>query len=60
MQKNNTMEGKLDKMIYLLRHLLALELYKGGATQEDIKKNLHINKSTVVKMLSGVKKDKSN
>lgn len=56
--ENNKLEKKLDVVIELLYHIIAVELYRGGATQDDICKSLHIHKATVGKMLKGVKKDK--
>lgn len=56
--KNQIIEKKLDTVIDLLQHLLALELSKNGVTQEAIGKHVHVAKATVVKMLKGVKKDK--
>ena len=53
---NRTPEQKLDTIIDLLRHLLALELARGGLTQEAIGKHLHVAKATVVQMLRGIKK----
>jgi Mn-dependent DtxR family transcriptional regulator len=50
--------AKLDTLIELSRNMLALELWKGGATQEGIAKRLHVSKSTVVEMLRGVEKAK--
>lgn len=55
---NQTVEKKLDVAVELLQNLLALELYKSGATQDIIGKRLHVAKSTVVEMLKGVKKEK--
>ena len=52
-----TSEQKLDAANSLLRHLLALELYKSGVTQEAIAKHLYVAKATVVKMVEGVKRD---
>lgn len=52
-----TSEQKLDAAISLLQHLLAVELYKSGVTQDVIAKHLHVAKATVVKMLAGVKRD---
>lgn len=54
---NQTIEKKLDVVIELLQHLVAVELTKSGVTQEVIGKRLHA-KATVVEMLKGVKKDK--
>ena len=50
-------EQKLETVIELLRHLLALELSKSGVTQTDIGKHLHVAKSAVVRMLRGVNKE---
>ena len=55
--ENLTAEQKLNTIIGLLRHLLALELARSGLTQEAIGKRLHVAKATVVKMLRGVKKN---
>ena len=55
---NQTVEKKLDAVIGLLQHLVALELSKSGVTQEVIGKRLHVAKATVVEMLKGVKKEK--
>ena len=55
---NQTIEKKLDVVIELLQHLVAVELTKSGVTQEAIGKRLHVAKATVVEMLKGVKKDK--
>lgn len=56
--KNNKLEKKLDMAIELLRHNTAILLFRGGATQDNICKSLHIRKTKVVEMLKGVKKDK--
>jgi predicted transcriptional regulator len=55
--KNLTAEQKLDTIVDLLRHLLALEFARSGLTQEAIGKRLHVAKATVVKMLHGVEKN---
>ncbi|KKR53887.1 MAG: hypothetical protein UT90_C0004G0072 [Parcubacteria group bacterium GW2011_GWA1_40_21] len=54
---NQTVEKKLDAVIGLLQHLVALELSKSGVTQEVIGKRLHVAKATVVEMLKGIKKE---
>jgi len=56
---NDTLERRLDTVIELLRHLLVLELAQPGVTQEKIGKHLHIAKSSVVEMLSGIKKERA-
>lgn len=50
-------DEKLDTIIELLQHLLALELARAGATQEEIGKHLHVAKATVVQMLRGLNRD---
>lgn len=57
-KSNQSVDDKLDTIINLLQHLLALELSRGGATQAEIGKHLHIAKASVVKMLAGVERDK--
>jgi predicted transcriptional regulator len=47
---------KLERIIGLLQHLLAIELAKHGVTQKDIGKHLGLAKATVGKMLKGIKK----
>lgn len=49
------LEQKLDTVIALLQHLVAVELSRGGVTQAQIGKHLHVAKATVGKMLQGVK-----
>jgi len=56
--ENNKLEKKLDTLIDLSRHAIAVILFRGGATQDDICKSLHLGKQTVVEMLKGVKKEK--
>lgn len=55
---NPNIEEKLDVVIELLQHILALELFESGVTQEVIGKRLHVAKATVVEMLKGVKREK--
>lgn len=59
-KERDPVEMRLDKVIELLQQLVALEMSRRGATQETIGKGLHVAKATVVKMLSGVKKDGGN
>lgn len=54
----DNVERKLDTVIELLQHLLALELSRSGVTKALIGKRLHVAKATVVQMLSGVKQEK--
>ena len=49
---------KLNEIIELLSHLLAVQLYKSNVSMGAIGKHLHIAKATVVKMLKDIKKEK--
>lgn len=50
--KDNT--GK--KIEEYLRHLLAIQLYQAGASQQDIAKHLKASLSTVNTLLKGIEK----
>lgn len=50
-------QTKLDEISGLLRHLLAVELWKGGASHEQIGKHVHVAKAAVGTMLKGVAKE---
>ncbi|MBI5306097.1 hypothetical protein HZB04_00675 [Candidatus Wolfebacteria bacterium] len=50
---------KLDVIIELLQHILAVQLYKNGVPQEIIGGKLGVAKATVVKMVRGVRKEKN-
>jgi DNA-binding MarR family transcriptional regulator len=43
-----------DDVGYLLKYLLALELYRGGLTQHQIRERLELDINTVSRMLKGV------
>lgn len=43
-----------DEVRELLRHLLAIELWRGGLSQNQIQKRLGISINTVNEMLKGV------
>ena len=57
MEKDELIQKKLDTIIYLLRHLVALEFSKRGVSRDIIGKRLHVAKSTVIEMLKGVKSE---
>jgi transposase len=46
--------GGSDQTEELLRHLLAIELWRSGLSQEQIRKRLGISINTVNEMLKGV------
>jgi DNA-binding MarR family transcriptional regulator len=56
-KSEQAIEKKLDIIIDLMQQLVALELSRKGVPQGEIGKHLHVAKSTVVKMLKGVKKN---
>ena len=53
-------DAKLDKMIGLLEQLVAIQLYRGGATQQDIATNLGFSVGKVNSLVRGVKPRKEN
>lgn len=48
---------QLDKMISLLQHLLAIQLYLNGVNQAAIAKKMGVATVTVNEMLKGLKKN---
>lgn len=50
-------EEKLDMVIELLKHLIAVELARGGVPQAKIAKRVRLATATVNKMLQGMKKE---
>jgi len=57
MDNDELTQKKLDTIIDLLRHLVALELSSRGVSRDIIGKRLHIAKSTVVDMLKGIRSE---
>jgi DNA-binding transcriptional regulator LsrR (DeoR family) len=53
-------KSKLDKMIALLEHLVAVQLYRGGATQPEIASNLGFSVGKVNSLVKGVKTRKES
>lgn len=52
MPKNT--ESSEDKMLSLLQNLLAIELWRGGLSQAEIRVRLGVSMVTITKMLKGV------
>jgi predicted transcriptional regulator len=52
---NDSIDKKLDTILDLLRHILALQLATRGVRHAEIGKHLHVAKATVGKMLKGVR-----
>jgi hypothetical protein len=49
--------GEQEETILLLKHLLAIELWRGGLTQAEIRKRLELGSGTVSQMLKGVSRE---
>ena len=56
----HVVEQKLDKIILLLQHLVAVQMYRTGVSRDVIRQNLHVAKSTVVDMLRDVEEVADN
>ena len=54
------LELKLQKVANLIEHLIAVEMYKGGATQPDVAVSLSRSVGKVNKLVKGVKSLKEN
>lgn len=52
--------AKLDQLIALIEQLVAVQLYKGGATQPEIADNLDISLGKVNSLVKGIKVLKEN
>lgn len=65
LKRSNNMKNKLatitpemkqnDKIVSLLERLVAVEMYKGGATQDDIAAAMGVSKGKVNGLVKGVK-----
>lgn len=56
MKSQNQILSELNDIENLIKHLIAIQLYNGGASQDEICKNLKMSKTTVVSLLAGIKK----
>jgi len=52
---NAGIEKRLDMIVGLLQHILALQLATRGVRRAEIGKHLHVATATVGKMLKGVR-----
>jgi hypothetical protein len=50
-------DQRQEETILLLKHLLAIELWRGGLTQSEIKTRLGLGSGTVNGMLKGVSRE---
>lgn len=57
MQENKEVLKKLDDISKILRHLLAVELYRANTPQPQIGKLLGISAGSVNALLKGIKKE---
>lgn len=48
-------EKKLEQIEMLLQQSVALQMYVNGCPKDEIGRHLHVAKSSVIKMLKGVK-----
>lgn len=54
------MDSKLQRVADLLEQLIAVQMYRGGATQPEIGANLGMSVGKVNKLVKGVKAPKDN
>lgn len=52
--RSNSNIDKSSQMVGLLQQLVAIELLKGGVSQDEIRKRLGIAKGSVTKILKGM------
>ena len=57
---NHPLGRKIDRVIYLLEALLALELNRTNLNRNKIRDRLGINKAKVNKMLDGIERNTSD
>lgn len=57
MIKTANLNDELSKVAQLLQYLLAIELWRGGLSQKEIKDKLGISINAVNDMLKGVKRE---
>lgn len=59
-QPAHPLDAKLQKVANLLEHLIAVEMYRGGAMQREIAKSMHVSLGKVNGFVKGVKAPKDN
>jgi hypothetical protein len=50
-------EPRADETVTLLKHLIAIELWRGGLTQAEIKSRLGLGSDVLSRMLKGVSRE---
>ncbi len=56
-KNHKEMTKRLDRLTYLMEHILALELNKTNLDRNAIRSHLGVDKAKVNEMLNGIKKD---
>ena len=59
-EPKHPLEAKLDRITNLLEQLIAVQMYRGGATQPDIAVNFGMALGKVNRLVKGVKAPKDN
>jgi DNA-binding transcriptional regulator LsrR (DeoR family) len=59
-QPARPLDVKIQRITALLEQLIAVQMYRGGATQPEIAMNLGIAVGKVNKLIKGVKSSKHN
>lgn len=59
-QPTHPLGARLQKVADLLEHLIAVQMYGGGAGQREIAKSLNMSLGTVNKFVKGMKIQKTN
>ena len=50
-------KAEADETVALLKHLLAIELWRGGLTQAEIRSRLGLGSDAITAMLKGVSRE---
>ncbi len=56
----NPLESKVERLAGLIEHLIAVEMYRGGAGQKEIATSLGMSVGKVNGLVKGVKAPKEN
>lgn len=59
-QSTHPLEAKLNRISHLLEQLIAVQMYKGGATQPEIAENLDMALGKINRLVKGVKAPREN
>jgi DNA-binding transcriptional regulator LsrR (DeoR family) len=59
-QSSHPLDAKLQRVADLLEHLIAVEMYKGGAGQREIAQSMHMSLGKINGFVKGVRAPKVN